>query len=140
MRINPLSSCKARRGALAVELLFVFPVLLAILLGTVQLSLWLAAQQQVALASREGARVAATGGSSAEVASLVRQVLGEKRFSQAEVQTSLTSLSGQTVAPGDPVAVVVRLPARAVVPDLLAFVGISIRHEVLVSQTVMRKE
>lgn len=122
------------------ELLFVLPLLLAVLLGTVEFSLWLTAQQQVALAGREGARVAATGGSETEILDAVRVTLGEARFTQATVTAVLTDELGNPVATGDPVSVRVLLPVRYVVPDLLAFVGLSIRSQVLVSQTVMRKE
>src|SRR5262245_17685472 len=104
-----------RRGSLTAELLFVFPLLLGILLATVELALWLTAQQQVALASREGARTAATGGSEEAVNDAVRLVLGDARFARAQVQASLA------VPSGEPVAVLVQLPAEAVVPDLLVF-------------------
>jgi hypothetical protein len=129
-----------RRGSMTTELLFVFPILLAILLGTVEFSLWLSAQQQVALASREGARTAATGGDGDAVNESVRLALGDGRFNVAEVEVKLTDDNGEPAGPGDPVAVQVRLPAGAVVPDLLRFIGFSIKDEVLVGQTVMRKE
>jgi hypothetical protein len=129
-----------RRGSMAIELLFVFPILLAVLLGTVQFSLWLSAQQQVALASREGARTAATGGSAKDVNESVRLTLGDGRFNVAEVKVTLTDEHGDPVTAGNPVAVQVRLPAASAVPDLLRFIGFSIRNEVLVGQTVMRKE
>jgi hypothetical protein len=129
-----------RRGGMAIELLFVFPILLAVLLGTVEFSLWLSAQQQVALASREGARTAATGGGANDVNESVRLALGDGRFNVAEVRVTLTDENGDPVSAGDPVAVQVRLPAASAVPDLLRFIGISIRDEVLVGQTVMRKE
>jgi Flp pilus assembly protein TadG len=121
-------------------MLLVLPLLLAVLLGTVEFSLWLAAQQQVTLASREGARVAATGGSADDVGAAVHLVLGDARFQQANVQSVLTDTSGNPVLPGAPVSVQVQLPVPAVVPDLLIFIGLSIRDQFLVSQTVMRKE
>lgn len=129
-----------RRGGMAVELLFVFPILLAVLLGTVEFALWLSAQQQVTLASREGARAAATGGGQDDVTQSVRRALGDVRFNAAEVVVTLTDANGDPLVPGDPVAVQVRLRAGAVVPDLLRFIGFSIQNEVLVGQTVMRKE
>jgi Flp pilus assembly protein TadG len=135
MRADP-----RRRGHVAVELLFVLPLLLAVLLGTVEFSLWLTAQQQVNLACREGARVAAIGGGIDDVNATVRVVLGPGRFDRATVIATLTDEDGDPVLPGRPVSVVVRLPAVAVVPDLLAFVGLSIRNQILVGQTVMRKE
>lgn len=131
---------RGRRGGLTLELLLVLPVLLTVLLGTVEFSLWLAAQQQVVLASREGARAAATGAAVDEVEAVVRRVLGDARFASAELAVQITDPAGQPIPPGDPVAVAVRLPARTVVPDLLVFIGLSIRNESLVARTVLRKE
>jgi hypothetical protein len=139
MRVKPLPT-RRRRASAAVEMLFILPLLLIVLLGTVEFALWLAAQQQVTLASREGARVAATGGSAADVGATVHFALGDARFQQATVQTFLTDEAGNPVLPGAPVSVMVQLPASAVVPDLLIFIGLSIRDQFLVSQTVMRKE
>lgn len=129
-----------RRASMSIELLLVFPLLLAVLLGTVQFSLWMSAQQRVALASREATRVAATGGTRDEVAASVRLTLGDTRFQLAEIQANLTDSNGDPIASGEPVSVLVSLPAGAVVPDLLRIIGFSIRNEFLVSQTVMRKE
>jgi hypothetical protein len=135
-----LANRKGRKGGVAMELLLVLPLLLAVLLGTVELSLWLAAQQQVSLASREGARVAATGGTRADVNQAIRLALGDARFQRAQVTTWLTDSNSQPLPSGEPVSVLVALPASAVVPDLLVFIGLSIRNQKLISQTVMRKE
>lgn len=129
-----------RRGTVALELLFVLPILMTVLLGTVELSLWLTAQQSVSLASREAARVAAIGGTQSDVEATVRLVLGDVRFARATVIAILTDESGLPLEPGAPVTVNVRLPAAVVVPDLLVFAGLSIRKLYLVGQTVMRKE
>lgn len=131
---------KSRRGHVAIELLVVLPILLTVLLGTVEFSLLLTVQQQVSLASREATRVAATGGSVAEIEQAVRQTLGESRFAQATVRAMLTDSNGEPLASGEPIAVQVQLPATAAVPDLLVFAGISIRNQVVMGQTVMRKE
>ena len=49
-----------RAGAiLALELLFVFPIMMAIFFGTVEFGLLLAAEARLMNASREGTRVAA---------------------------------------------------------------------------------
>ena len=130
-----------RRSAVAaLELLLVLPLLMTVLLGTVLFSLWLSAQQQVNLAAREGARVAATGGGIDDINAVVRLALGDARYQRATVQAQLDGPDGGPAAPGDPVAVIVSLPATAAVPDLLAFIGLSIRDQVLVGRTVMRKE
>ena len=60
----------------ALELLFLFPIILALILGMVEFSLLLSVDQQLAVASREGARVAAQGGSASEVETAARLVLG----------------------------------------------------------------
>jgi len=129
-----------RTGTLAIELLFVLPLLLIVVLATVEFSLWLMAQQQVALASREGARAAAQGGDINAVQLAVLQVLGPNRAGLAQVQAFLTDANGQPLLSGAPVTVQVMLPVSAVVPDLLVLAGISIRNEIIASQTVMRKE
>jgi Flp pilus assembly protein TadG len=131
---------KTRRGHVAIELLIVLPILLTVLLGTIEFSLLLTAQQQVSLAAREATRVAATGGSVADIEQAVRLALGDARFAQASVTAMLTDGNGDPVASGEPIAVRVQMPASAAVPDLLVFAGLSIRNQVLVGQTVMRKE
>jgi Flp pilus assembly protein TadG len=131
---------KTRRGHVAIELLIVLPILLTVLLGTIEFSLLLTAQQQVSLAAREATRVAATGGSVADIEQAVRLTLGDARYAQASVTAMLTDSNGDPVASGEPIAVRVQMPAGAAVPDLLVFAGLSIRNQVLVGQTVMRKE
>jgi Flp pilus assembly protein TadG len=131
---------RARRGHAALELLLVMPLLLAVLVGTVEFALFLTAQQQVNLAAREGARVAATGGSIDDINQAVRLSLGDGRFQQAIVQPQLTNQDGNPLQSGQRVSVLVQLPASAAVPDLLVFIGLSIRNQTLVGQTVMRKE
>ncbi len=131
---------RRRKGSVAIEMLLVFPLLLAVLLATIVFALWLSAQQRVSLASREGARTAAIGGSAADVNQAVHFALGDNHFARASVQANLTDSNGVPLASGQPVSVVVQLPASAAVPDLLVFIGVSVRNQTLVSQTVMRKE
>ncbi len=141
MRDNLRGVVPRRRPAmLAIELLFVLPVLLTVVLATVEFSLWLSAQQQVALASREGARVAAQGGSADDVLQTVQLVLGLNWSSAAQVQASLNDSDGNPLPAGAPVSVLVTIPAGTVVPDLLVLAGFSIGNEFIASQTVMRKE
>jgi Flp pilus assembly protein TadG len=129
-----------RRGSLTAELLFVLPILLVFLLGTVEYSMLFLAEQQLMVASREGARVAALGGTSTDVEQAARQVLGTGSLGQATVESVLTDDLGQPLPTGSPVAVTVSIPAAQAVPDLLAFAGLSIRNQTLAAQTVMRKE
>jgi Flp pilus assembly protein TadG len=126
-----------RTGAIhAVELLLLLPIILALILGMVEYSMILSIDQQLAVASRQGARVAAQGGSAAEVEAAARTVLGTGNVGQSALVTSqLTDVSG------DPVAVTVAVAdAASVVPDLLRFVGFSIKDQPLTGLTMMRKE
>ncbi len=133
--------CRNRRaGSLMIELLFVLPLLLIVVLATVEFSLWLTAQQQVTLASRAGARAAARGGDQNDVQLAVQQVLGPNWSNVAQVNAALTDDNGQPLPSGSPLVVQVLVPAGNVVPDLLVLAGISIQSEIIASQTVMRKE
>ena len=131
---------RGRRGGAAVELFLFLPLLLALVLGMVEFSMVLSVRQQLAAASREGARVAALGGDPQTVEAAVRDVLGPGRLQAAQVQVVLTDSSGQPAGPGDPVAVAVSLPAGVAAPDLLAIIGVSFGNGVLVAETIMRKE
>jgi hypothetical protein len=144
MRIDPRGRVgkpgRKRRGAFAAELLFVFPILLAVLMATFEFSMILAARQMMSGASREGARVSALGGTADEAEAAARRFLGTGSLAAADVIVNDTDGSGNPAQPGDPVSVIVRIPTPQVVPDLLAIIGFSIRGDVLVAETVMRKE
>lgn len=131
---------RPRRGSMSVELLFALPVALIVFLAMIEFSQLLAARQQLQAASREGARVAALGGDEAEAEAAARRFLGAGALAAAEVVVTDTDNQGQPVPTGGPVSVRVSLPAPLAVPDLLAFIGFSIRGDTLVAQTVMRKE
>jgi Flp pilus assembly protein TadG len=131
---------RRRAGTVAVELLIVLPLLLSLLLGMVEFSMFLAARQQVTTASREGARVAALGGTTAEVQLAVAQFLGAGNLGNANAQVQFIAQAGLSAASGDAVQVIVSLPVTQAVPDLLAFAGISLQNQNIVASTVMRKE
>ena len=129
-----------RGGSLTLELLFVLPILMAVLLGTIEFSLFGLARQQLVAASREGARVAALGGSQQDVRNAVQLYLGNGQLAPAAIQAVLTDPAGNPIPSGQPVTVTVSVPATQAVPDLLAFLGISLTNENIIAQTVMRKE
>lgn len=128
---------KKRRAALAVELLLALPVLLAVLLATVEFSVFLSARQQVTSAAREAARVAALGGSADDVQTSVARFLGPN---VANIQSMLTDGNGDPLPVGDPVTVVVTVPTFKMVPELLGFIGFSLRGTEISARAVMRKE
>jgi hypothetical protein len=134
----------SRRGSLTMELLLVFPIVVALLLGMIEFSMILFSRQQLLAASREGARVAALGGDKQDVKNAVQRYLGQGRLATTEVRLTDAAgaaiASGGAVPPGEPVEVWLRLPTNYAVPDLLKFVGFSIKKDELVARTVMRRE
>ena len=127
----------SRKGALAIELLFSLPILLAILLATVEFSILLTARQQVTCAAREGARVAALGGSASDIRTNVDRFLGPQ---VARIEATLTDVNGDPLPSGEPIQVVVSVPMGRMVPELLGFIGFSLRGQELTARSVMRKE
>ena len=134
----------ARRGILAFELLLFLPILLLLVLAMVQFSMTLHARQQLVAASREGCRIAALGGTLSEVEQTVRRTLGTGKLADADIELTdekgTPILAGTPVFSGDSVAVWLRLPTIHVVPDLLRFMGYSIKNDELVARTLMRRE
>jgi len=130
-----------RRGILAVELLLVLPILVALFLGMMQYSLILGARQSLLAASREGARVAAHGGTKEEVCATVRRVLGTGSLGAANVKIRSVFEDPQHPFDGrDRVEVCVCVRTTCVVPDMLRWIGISFRNQDLVVGSVMLKE
>jgi hypothetical protein len=130
-----------RRGYLAVELLLVLPILVALFLGMMQYSLILAARQSLLAASREGARVAAHGGTQEEVCATCRRVLGKGSLGAANVKIRSVFEDPQHPNDGhDRVEVCISIPTTCVVPDMLRWIGISFRNQDMVAGAVMLKE
>jgi Flp pilus assembly protein TadG len=133
-----------RRGILALELLLFLPILLLLILAMVQFSLTLHARQQLVAASREGCRVAALGGDLTEVEKTIKRTLGNGRLAEADIdvtdEAGNTLTAGQTIPSGESIAVWLRLPTAHVVPDLLRFMGYTIKNDELVARTLMRRE
>jgi Flp pilus assembly protein TadG len=136
-RTAPLSH---RGGSFTLELLFVLPILMALLLSTIEFSMFGLARQQVVAASREGARAAALGGSAQDVQQAAQMFLGNGALANATVLAGITDAQGMPVPSGQPVQVTVSIPANQAVPDLLRFIGFSIQSETITAQTVMRQE
>jgi hypothetical protein len=129
-----------RRGSLALELLLLMPVLTGILLAIVEIGMLEFADQQLTAASREGARVAAQGGDEDDVELAVRRYLGRGRLGDVHVDVDFKDRHGRPLPSGEPIEVRLSLPANHAVPDLLRFVGFSIKDKKLIGRTVMRKE
>jgi hypothetical protein len=138
---SAIGNRQSRSGQAALELLFTLPILLVLLLAMVEFSLLLTARQQLLCASREAARVACQGGDTDEVCATVRRVLGPGRLGDAAVDVRRFREDPRHPTDGrDRVEVRVRVPATHAAPDLLGWVGVSLRNLELVACTVMCRE
>jgi hypothetical protein len=115
-------------------------VLLALALAVIQFGLMESANQRLALASAQAARVAAQGGDRDDVERAARRVLGSGRLRHARIHARLADESGRPLPCGESVEVVVEIPADQAAPNLLRFLGVSTRGRILCGHTVMRKE
>lgn len=114
-----------------------FPILVGFLLGTIEMSIAFYSRQQLLNASREGARVAARGGSAAEVQLTVKRVLGSGPLGDAQL-----TVVQMPESPGngrEAVQVCLKVATDHVVPNLLPWL-IDFEGEELTACTVMNVE
>jgi hypothetical protein len=129
-----------RSGSLSVELILILPVILLFILGLIDLGILAGVQEQLTVASREGARVAAQGGDGAEVERAVRLFLGRGKLHEASVHWVLTDKDDRPLRSGQPVEVSVRFPVNKTGLGILRFLHLGRNGDEFVAQTVMRKE
>jgi hypothetical protein len=141
---------RRRKGAvLSIELVMVLPILLVVLLASVEFGILLMATQGVGAAANVGARAAALPSSSrARVEAAVNAALdGWVWQDEHEV---VIFVNNNRVTPtddylasavtGDVVSVTVNVPMDQAAPDLLRYFGISIAGKELTTTYVTRKE
>lgn len=142
---------RSRTGAvLALELIMVMPILLMVLLATVEFGILLMSSQGVGAAAAHGSRNAALPSSSrASVVSAVDSALsGYIWQSKAEVVVFVDGIKDTPVpgtllanAPsGSIVSVTVNVKMNDAAPDLLKYFGISVATKSLTTTYVTRKE
>lgn len=133
-----------RRGALhertgsilSMELLFVLPVMLLLVLAMVEMTFLIAAETRLAAASREGARIAALGGDAGDIQDRLDALFGSQSSDVAFIVTFLNDSQN----PGDPVQVEVSGTASAFAPNYLKFAGFDLARKTLTARTVMTVE
>ncbi|MDA0832542.1 MAG: TadE/TadG family type IV pilus assembly protein [Planctomycetota bacterium] len=117
------------------ELVFVLPILLFMLLGMFEFSLLFFARSEVTEAARTGARTAMLAGvSEDDVISAIRTTLSPRLHGGLNIHVDLGDQSG------DPVGVAVRVPMQNASPDLLWPIGYSINNQFLYAETSYLKE
>ncbi len=139
------ATCQARagpshRGLVTVELLYVVPIVAALFFAVLQFSLLLSANNQLKLASQMACRV----GSLPSSDPAVLEAAVREAARHALLKQNLIGAHRLVFRPGrhsgDPVLVEIRVPMKAAAPDMLGFIGFSLKDRELVARTVMRKE
>ncbi len=135
--VGRMAQLPKRKGAvLSMELVLAFPLAMGLFLALVQFSFLWVGNHRVAMAAREGCRVAILPGcDDKEIEQAVVQALGQRCMIEAHRSRFLRGKHG-----GDRVGVEVRVPMRAAAPDLLGFLGFGLGKRELVAQCVMRKQ
>lgn len=135
-KCSPLQGTRRRGAVLTFELLLIVPIVMALSLAVVELSMLWAGNQRLALACRAACRVATLPGSTDdEIRQTVVQVLDGHRLGSAvtvEIQRGAEA--------GDPVGVRLVAPMLAAAPDLLGIVGFSLAERELSVVSIMRQE
>jgi Flp pilus assembly protein TadG len=139
---------RRRKGAvLSIELIIVLPILLAVVLASVEFGLLLMASQGVGAAANVGAREAAKPSSSrASVeATVAAAVQGWRWNNDYEVVIFVNGVkdSGNgllTAGHGATVSVTVNVPMDEAAPDLLKTLGVTLAGKELTSTYVTLKE
>ena len=98
-----VSTLRSERGAAAVELALVLPILILLLFGIVELGRGYNAKITLTHAAREGARALAVGGDAADVVARVESAMGPLTISDPATQITFSS----PCTPGAPADVTV---------------------------------
>ena len=133
--ISKQSERQKKRGFLTMELVFILPILMLVLMALLEFSLLFFARSSVVEACRIGARHATYSGTTVEeVEEQVRKVLSPRMQSDLKVRAILGENSG------DVVAVSVSVPMTNASPNLLYMIGFGLEGRNLYSETRMVKE
>lgn len=122
------------------ELIFYLPIVILLFVAIVQFSLVLAAEARLSGASREGVRVAASGGNSEQISQAVFAGLKPSERKLVSIETNAVDSGGHPASLNSGIAVVVRvsMPTTSILAKPLHMVFD--KNRVLIGQTVMRKE
>jgi len=116
--------------------MLIVPIVMALSLAVVELSMLWAGNQRLALASRAACRVATLPGSTDDEIRLtaLRSLDGHRLNTVVKVEIR------RGIEAGDPVGVRLMAPMQAASPDLLAIVGFSLADRQFSVVSVMRQE
>jgi Flp pilus assembly protein TadG len=126
-----------RLGAiLSMELVVVLPIVIAVCVGMVELSMLWSASHRAQSAAAAGCRVATYPGATMHA---VRQAI-ETNLSKANLIRSYQVEVVGGLRTGDEIAVTVNVPQSACAPDMLRPFGFSLQGKFVTARSVMRRE
>jgi Flp pilus assembly protein TadG len=132
---------RARLGAiLSLELILVLPILTAILLAIMELSMLMMGYQRVQSASSAACRVGTLPLPACTALDQAMQEAAAQALDKLPMVAAYQMNYEVGQYAGDQVWVQVSVPMTAAAPDLLRVVGLSLQGRQLVAQTVMRKQ
>lgn len=111
IRMTPRSRRTRRTGAAVVEFAVCLPVILLVVLGSIEAASMLFLRQTLVQAAYEGAKVAIRTGDSASAETVIRQVATGRRIEQLTIKTSPSDLN--TALPGETITIEVSAPGDA---------------------------
>jgi Flp pilus assembly protein TadG len=125
---------RSERGVATVEFAVCLPVILAIVMGTLECTTMIFVQQSLQVVAYEAVRTAIEADSgSADVRRRADQVMSERRLNAGVVTFSPSDID--SVAPGTPITVTVEVPA-----DRNSFMNLRFFRNTLRSAATMNKE
>ncbi|MBS0265048.1 MAG: pilus assembly protein [Planctomycetes bacterium] len=130
-------SAAHRRGYITAELIFVIPILMALLLAIVEFGLLLIASERIQLAAATACRVGTQPSADPTEQGLAVEEAVHVALGNTALATNALVLFTPGAAPGDFVTVQIDVPMSAASPDLLAMFGFSLKDRFLVGRAVM---
>lgn len=131
------SARKRRLGAvLSMELIFVLPILLALILASVEFGMLWSSGRRVEEAAAAGCRTASFRG--ADEAAIRRSI--ERTLDRASLVKNYAIDVRRDLPDPSEVCVTISVPMKAAAPDMLGIIGFTLGSRKITAQSVMRKE
>ncbi len=131
------SSRRRRLGAvLSMELIFVLPLLFALILASVEFGMLWSSGRRVEEAAAAGCRTASFRGADEQA---VRRSI-ERVLDRASLVRSYSLDVRRDLPDANEVCVTVSVPMKAAAPDMLGLIGFTLGSRKITAQTVKRKE
>lgn len=131
------SAGRRRLGAvLSMELIFVLPIVLALILASVEFGMLWSSGRRVEEAAAAGCRTASFRG--ADESAVRRSV--ERALDRASLVKNYAIDVRRDVPNPNEVCVTVKVPMKAAAPDMLGIIGFTLGSRTITAQSVMRKE